>query len=81
MPLYRAMAYLILWGLGFVSFWAGLALFDDEILLIACALVGSGLIIAGLVLAPPRLQIAIEIVLVLALFRVCMKCIERGSLS
>ncbi len=77
----RAMIYLILWLLGFASFWLGLNLFDDEILLIACAVVGSGLTIAGLMLAPPGLQIAIEVILVLALFRVCMKCIERGSLS
>lgn len=75
------MTYIILWVLGFGSFWAGLNLFDDEVLLIVSALVGTVLVIAGLMSAPPLLQIVIEISLIIVLFNVCMKCIERGSTS
>jgi hypothetical protein len=73
------MVYVILWALGFAIFWAGLKLFDDEVILITSAMVGSALIIGGLAVAPSPLQMAIEIVLIIVLFNVCMRCIERGS--
>jgi hypothetical protein len=73
------MVYVILWALGFALFWAGLKLFDDEVILITSAMVGSALIIGGLAVAPSPLQMAIEIVLIIVLFNVCMRCIERGS--
>jgi hypothetical protein len=46
------MVYVILWALGFAIFWAGLKLFDDEVILITSAMVGSALIIGGLAVAP-----------------------------
>ena len=73
------MHYLIFWLFGFGLLWAGLKLFDDEIIFIATAIAGSALVIAGLVSAPLQLQLGIEIALVFALFKVCMECIRRGD--
>lgn len=73
------MHYLILWMLGFGTFWLGLSRFDDEILLIVALIVGAGLVLTGLLLAPPELQIAVEIVLIVTLFHLCMECIRRGD--
>lgn len=73
--------YLIFWVLGFGTLWAGLKLFDDEVFLIVTLIVGSGLVLAGLVSAPAGLQIAVEVVLVIVLFRICMECISRGDRS
>ncbi len=75
------MNYLFFWMLGFGTLWAGLKLFDDEVVLIVCALVGSAFIVAGLIAAPLALQIPIEVAFVLALFNVCMQCIQRGNRS
>ena len=75
------MNYLIFWLLGFGTLWAGLKLFDDEALLIVTLIVGSVLVLAGLISAPARLQIGVEVVLVVALFHVCMECIQRGERS
>lgn len=75
------MTYLILWILGFVTLWAGLKLFDDEVLLIVSMIVGSILVLSGLIISPEKLQIVIEAALVIALFFVCMECIERGNQS
>jgi voltage-gated potassium channel Kch len=71
--------YLIFWILGFATFWAGLKLFDDEVLLIAALIVGAGLVLIGLFSAPAGLQIAIEIALIVSLFHLCMECISRGD--
>ncbi|MEO1093831.1 MAG: hypothetical protein AAFX01_02885 [Cyanobacteria bacterium J06638_28] len=73
------MGYLILWILGFGTLWAGLRLFDDEVLLIVSVLVGSALVLAGLLMSPMQLQIAIEVALVIAVFHVCMECVKRGD--
>lgn len=73
------MHYLIFWLFGFGLLWAGLKLFDDEIIFISTAIVGSGLVIAGLISAPLGLQLGIEAALVFALFNVCMECIKRGD--
>lgn len=73
--------YLIFWILGFGTLWAGLKLFDDEIILIVTMLVGSGLVLAGLIAAPDGLQIVVEVALVIFLFRLCMECISRGDRS
>ncbi|MDX2242518.1 MAG: hypothetical protein NW224_17665 [Leptolyngbyaceae cyanobacterium bins.302] len=75
------MNYFILWLLGFSSFWIGLKLFDDEVILIVAILVGSGFILAGLIVAPVPLQIPIEAIMLFALFHVCMQCIMRGNRS
>jgi uncharacterized membrane protein YbhN (UPF0104 family) len=73
--------YIVFWLLGFGTLWAGLKLFDDEVILIVTIIVGSGLVLAGLVSAPAGLQIAVEAVLVIALFHLCMECISRGNRS
>lgn len=70
---------LILWILGFGVLWAGVKLFDDEVLLIVSMIVGSTSVLAGLLSAPPKLQIFIEVILIIALFSVCMECIQRGN--
>ncbi len=69
----------IFWILGFGTFWAGLKLFDDEVILIVSIFVGSAFILAGLIASPPVLQIPIEVVSVFVLFNVCMQCIQRGD--
>ena len=73
------MNYLIFWLLGFATLWAGLKLFDDEIILISTLLVGSGLVITGLFCAPTDLQFLIEAALIASLFHICTECIERGD--
>ncbi|MEL6319638.1 MAG: hypothetical protein AAFQ57_03170 [Cyanobacteria bacterium J06626_14] len=75
------MSHVILWILGFGTLWAGLRLFDDEVLLIVSVLVGSAFVLAGLLASPVNLQIAIELALVVAVFHVCMECIRRGDRS
>lgn len=72
-------SYLIFWILGFATLWAGLKLSDDEVLLIAALVVGSVLVLAGLLSAPTGLQIGIEVALVVSLFHLCMECIKRGD--
>ncbi|MFQ4139362.1 hypothetical protein PGN35_023900 [Nodosilinea sp. PGN35] len=74
-------SYIIFWVLGFSTLWLGLKLFDDEVLLIAAFVVGSGLVLAGLVNAPATLQIVVEVVLLINLFHLCMECIQRGDRS
>lgn len=75
------MNQLIFWILGLGTLWVGLKLFDDEAILIVSIFVGSAFILAGLILAPPQLQIVIEVIFILALFNVCMQCIQRGDRS
>lgn len=75
------MSHLILWILGFGTLWAGLKLFDDEVLLIVSIFVGSGLVLVGLLLSPVGLRMGIEVALTVALFHVCMECIQRGNCS
>jgi hypothetical protein len=75
------MSHFIFWTLGFALLWAGLNLFDDEIVFIVTAIVGSAFVLIGLVTSPPQLQLVVEIGLVLALFNVCTQCIKRGDRS
>jgi hypothetical protein len=70
---------IIFWILGFGSLWVGLKFFDDEVLLIVAIAVGSVLVLAGLLTAPPQVQIIVEVVLIIAVFHLCMECIERGN--
>ncbi|MBE9157020.1 hypothetical protein IQ265_09305 [Nodosilinea sp. LEGE 06152] len=51
----------------------------DEVLLIAALIVGSILVLAGLLSALTGLQIAVEVALIVSLFYLCMKCIKRGD--
>lgn len=73
------MNYLFFLLSGFGTLWAGLNLFDDEVLLIVTLFVGSGLVLAGLISSPVFLQLGVEIALVASLFHVCMECIGRGG--
>lgn len=73
------MTYLIFLFFGFGTLWAGLKLFDDEILLIVSLFVGASLVLAGLLSSPGALKVGIEVVLILNLFYVCMECIKRGD--
>lgn len=73
------MSHIVFWILGFGTLWAGIKLFDDEVLLIVSMVVGSALVLAGLIAAPLKLQIAIEVLLILAVFHLCMECIKRGD--
>jgi hypothetical protein len=72
------MSYWVLWAIGFGILWLGLR-FDDEVLLIVSALLGSVFVILGLTSAPLPLQLVVEVGCVIALSFVCMRCIERGS--
>lgn len=73
------MNYLIFWLLGFGALWVGLNLFDDEVLLIVSLLIGSALVLLGILSAPMGLKVIIEIALVASLFHVCMECVGRGD--
>ncbi|NJM98024.1 MAG: hypothetical protein HC800_13510 [Phormidesmis sp. RL_2_1] len=73
------MNYIIFWILGFGTLWAGLKLFDDEVLLIVTLFIGSGFVLAGLLSSPVILQIGIEVALIASVFHICMECIERGD--
>ncbi len=73
------MNYIIFWIFGFGTLWAGLKLFDDEVLLIVTILVGSGLVLMGLFSSPVQLQVGVEVFLVFNLFYICMECIRRGD--
>ena len=73
------MSYLIFLGLGYGTLWAGLKLFDDEVLLIVSLFVGAGFALAGLRSSPVQLQVVLEIVLVVNVFYICMECIKRGD--
>ncbi|MGB3293540.1 MAG: hypothetical protein WBB01_11190 [Phormidesmis sp.] len=73
------MNYLVFYIFGFGTLWAGLRLFDDEVLLIVTLFTGSGLVLAGLLSSPVKLQVGIEVILMISLFHICMECIERGG--
>ena len=73
------MSYIVFWMLGFATLWAGLNLFDDEILLITALFVGTGLVLFGLFSAPANLQFVIEAILIASLFHICTECIGRGD--
>ncbi|MEO1792176.1 MAG: hypothetical protein AAFR25_08130 [Cyanobacteria bacterium J06629_19] len=66
-------------SLGFGTLWAGLKLFDDEVLLIVSLFVGAGFALVGLLSSPVQLQVVLEIVLVVNVFYICMECIKRGD--
>ncbi|MEL6554430.1 MAG: hypothetical protein AAFQ63_13320 [Cyanobacteria bacterium J06621_11] len=73
------MNYLVFWILGFGTLWVGLKLFDDEALLIVSLLVGSGLVLTGLLSSPMAVKIGVEVAFIASLFHVCMECIGRGD--
>ncbi|MEO1208492.1 MAG: hypothetical protein AAFX78_03035 [Cyanobacteria bacterium J06638_20] len=70
---------IILWILGFGTLWAGLKLFDDEVLLIVSMFIGSAFVIAGLLTSPLKIQLCVEAILLVSVFSICMECIRRGG--
>ncbi|MBE9101784.1 hypothetical protein [Vacuolonema iberomarrocanum] len=70
---------IILWILGFGTLWAGLKLFDDEVLLIVSMFIGSAFVIAGLLTSPLKIQLGVEAILLVSVFSICMECIRRGD--
>ncbi|MEL6352740.1 MAG: hypothetical protein AAFR58_13330 [Cyanobacteria bacterium J06627_28] len=73
------MNYIIFWILGFGTLWAGLKLFDDEVLLIVTLFVGTGFVLTGLFSSPAKLQFGVEAALIASLFHICAECIGRGG--
>ena len=73
------MNYLICLIFGFGILWAGLKLFDDEVLLIVTLFLGSGLVLTGLFMSPMVLKVGIEAALIASVFHICMECIARGD--
>lgn len=73
------MNYLMFWILGFGTLWAGLKLFDDEVLLIVSLFTGARLVLTGLFSSPIQLQVVIEVVLIIHMFYICMECVKRGQ--
>jgi uncharacterized protein (DUF983 family) len=69
----------LFWIIGFGTLWAGLNRSNDEAVLIVASVVGSLFVLAGLLTSPTWLQITVELVLVLALFNICMECVKRGD--
>lgn len=70
---------IILWILGFGTLWAGLKLFDDEVLLIVSMFIGSAFVITGLLTSPLKIQLCVEAILLVSVFSICMECIRRGG--
>ena len=72
--------------MGFLLLAAGLALiwggirFKEEELLIATALAGLCLLVWGFVLTPPHWQVAMEVLVVIVLFPVCVRCTMDNGL-
>ncbi|MEO0539929.1 MAG: hypothetical protein AAFZ80_03580 [Cyanobacteria bacterium P01_A01_bin.105] len=66
------MGFLLL-SIGLAIIWGGMRL-QEEVLLIAAALVGLCLLIGGFVLTPPHWQVAMEVLVVVLLFPVCVRC-------
>ena len=75
------MSYILFWMLGFGTLWVGLKLFDDEVILIATLLVGSGLVLTGLFSLPAKLQFVVEVALIASLFHICIECIEHRAIA
>jgi hypothetical protein len=67
--------YLIFFVAGLGIILAGLRT-REEVFRIAAAVSGAVFMIWGFALTPPQFQLFIEILLVGAVFRICMKCIN-----
>lgn len=69
------MSFLIFLGLGLSSIAWGLKS-TEEIFQLSGAIVGAFLLIWGLCLTPQRFLIGAEILAVIAVFRICVRCCE-----
>ncbi|MEM6352012.1 MAG: hypothetical protein AAFR99_18060 [Cyanobacteria bacterium J06629_9] len=66
------MGFLLLaMGLGVI--WVSIRL-QEEVLLIAAAIAGLGLLVWGFVLTPSHWQVAMEVLVIVLLFPVCVRC-------
>ncbi len=69
------MSYLIFLAIGLGIIWWGLKT-KEEVAQISSAIVGALFLIWGLTLTPQSLLFAGEIIAVLAVFRICVRCCE-----
>ena len=69
------MSFAIFIGLGLGAIAWGLRT-TEEILRLSAAIVGTILLIWGLCLTPQTFLIAVEILAVVAVFRICVRCCE-----
>ena len=69
------MSFLIFLGLGFASIAWGLKS-QEEIIQLSGAIIGAILLIWGLCLTPQMFLLGAEIITVIAVFRICIRCCE-----
>ncbi|MBD1870331.1 hypothetical protein H6F88_26710 [Oculatella sp. FACHB-28] len=68
-----AYSIFLLMGLGII--WVGLKT-GEEIIRIAAAIAGAILLVWGFALTPLSLQLFVEIISVMAVFSVCVRCLK-----
>ncbi|BAU66043.1 hypothetical protein STA3757_34440 [Stanieria sp. NIES-3757] len=69
------MSWLIFLLIGLILIWVGLKV-SEEVVQLSTAITAAILLVWGLVLTPQSLLLLIEIITVLAVFRICMRCCE-----
>ena len=72
------MSFIVFIGLGLGAIAWGLKT-SDEIVRLAGAIVGAILLVWGLCLTPQTLLVGAEILAVVAVFRICVRCCECDS--
>ena len=72
------MSFAVFIGLGLGAIALGLRT-NDEIIRLSGAIVGAILLVWGLCLTPQMLLIGAEILAVIAVFRICIRCCECDS--
>jgi membrane protein YdbS with pleckstrin-like domain len=69
------MSYLIFLAIGLGIIWWGLKI-KEEIFQISSAIIGALFLVWGLILTPQSLLFAGEVISVVAVFRICVRCCE-----
>ncbi|AFZ35953.1 solute carrier family 7 (cationic amino acid transporter, y+ system), member 6 [Stanieria cyanosphaera PCC 7437] len=69
------MSWLIFLLIGLILIWIGLKV-SEEVVQLSTAITAAILLVWGLVLTPQSLLLLIEIITILAVFRICMRCCE-----
>ena len=69
------MSFLIFFGLGLGSIAWGLKS-QEEVIQLSGAIIGSILLVWGLCLTPQMFLIGAEVIAVIAIFRICVRCCE-----
>lgn len=67
--------YLVLLAVGLVVIWFGLKTKDD-VLMVGAAFTGALLLIWGFALTPSQFQLIVEVLIVVAVFPICLKCLR-----